>query len=139
MRMVLEEALRLYPPAPRFDREATADDQLGDLSVKAGDLVSLWPWVIHRHRKLWDNPDRFDHSRFAPEARAQQHRYQYIPFGAGPRVCVGMRFAMMEAMLILGEWLRRYRVTLPPGFRPDPVGAVTLRPRGGMPLVVEPI
>jgi cytochrome P450 len=136
---VLEESLRLYPPAPRFDREATADDQLGDLTVKAGDLVSLWPWVIHRHRTLWDNPDRFDHTRFSPEARAKQHRYQYIPFGAGPRVCVGQRFAMMEAMLILGQWLLRYRVTLPPGFRPDPVGAVTLRPRGGMPLLVEKI
>lgn len=139
LKQVLEESLRLYPPAPRFDREATEDDQLGDLSVKAGDLVSIWPWVIHRHRALWDNPDRFDHTRFAPAAKAAQHRYQYIPFGAGPRVCVGMRFAMVEAALILSEWLTRYRVTLPPGFRPDPVGAVTLRPRGGMPLLVAPI
>ena len=137
LRQVIEETLRLYPPAPRWDREASADDQLGDLEVKAGDLVSIWPWVIHRHRTLWDNPDRFDHTRFAPEARAQMHRYQYIPFGAGPRVCVGMRFAMVEAALILGEWLTRYQVTLPPGFRPDPVGAVTLRPRGGMPLLVS--
>jgi cytochrome P450 len=137
LRQIIEETLRLYPPAPRFDREATEDDQLGDLGVKAGDLVSIWPWVIHRHRALWDNPDRFDHSRFAPAARASLHRYQYIPFGAGPRVCVGMRFALVEAALILGEWLTRYRFTMPPGFRPDPVGAVTLRPRGGMPLLVE--
>lgn len=137
MRMVLEEAMRLYPPAPRFDREAQADDQLGDLAVKAGDLVSIWPWVIHRHRSLWDDPDRFDHRRFAPEARAKLHRFQYLPFGGGPRVCVGMRFAMVEALLILGTWLSHYRFALPSGFRPDPVGAVTLRPRGGMPLLVD--
>jgi cytochrome P450 len=137
VRQVIEESLRLYPPAPRWEREATANDQLGNLSVKAGDLISIWPWVIHRHRALWDDPDRFDHTRFAPEARAKLHRYQYIPFGAGPRVCVGMRFAMMETALILGEWLRACRFTLPPGFTPDPVGGVTLRPRGGMPLLVE--
>jgi cytochrome P450 len=138
LKQVLEESLRLYPPAPRFDREASEDDQLEALAVKAGDLVSIWPWVIHRHRTLWDNPDRFDHTRFAPATKAAQHRYQYIPFGAGPRVCVGMRFAMVEAAVILATWLTRYRVSLPPGFRPDPVGAVTLRPRGGMPLLVSP-
>ncbi len=138
LRQILEESMRLYPPAPRFDREATNDDVLAGTPVEKGDLVSIWPWIIHRHRKLWDQPDRFDHTRFAPEAKGAQHRFQYIPFGGGPRVCIGARFATMEALLILARWLDARRFTLPPGFRPDPVGAVTLRPRGGMPLLLEP-
>lgn len=138
-RQVLEEAMRLYPPAPRFDREAQGDDWLGDLRVRRGDLVSIWPWVIHRHRKLWDDPDRFDHARFSPQAKARQHRFQYIPFGGGPRVCVGARFATVEALIILAHWLAARRFTLPPGFEPDPLGSVTLRPRGGMWLLAEPV
>ena len=131
--------MRLYPPAPRFDREAVGDDMLGEHAIKKGDLVSLWPWVIQRHRKLWDNPDAFDHTRFAPEAKAKLHKFQYIPFGGGPRVCVGARFAVVEALIILAYWLSARRFSLPPGFRPDPVGTVTLRPRGGMPLMVSAV
>ena len=136
---VLEESMRLYPPAPRFDREALAADELGGETIARGDLVSIWPWVIHRHRKLWVDPDRFDPDRFAPEAKARLHRYQYIPFGGGPRVCVGARFATLEAVLILARWLAARRFALPAGWRPDPVGAVTLRPRGGMVLRVSPL
>ena len=139
LRQILDESMRLYPPAPRFDREAVGDDMLGEHAVKKGDLVSLWPWVIQRHRKLWDNPDAFDHTRFAPEAKAKLHRFQYIPFGGGPRVCVGARFAAVEALIILAYWLSARRFSLPPGFRPDPVGTVTLRPRGGMPLMVAAV
>ena len=131
--------MRLYPPAPRFDREAQADDELAGEPMAKGDLVSIWPWVIHRHRKLWDDPNRFDHRRFAPEAKAAHHRYQYIPFGGGPRVCVGARFATMEALIILARWLEARRFALPAGFRPNPVGGVTLRPHGGMPLLVTPV
>ena len=137
LHQILEESLRLYPPGPRFDREALADDVLADTRITKGDLISIWPWVIHRHRKLWNDPDAFDHTRFAPEAKAQLHRFQYIPFGGGPRVCVGARFATMEALLILARWLSARRFTLPPGWQPDPVGAVTLRPRGGMILRAE--
>jgi cytochrome P450 len=139
LRMILEESMRLYPPAPRFDREAVADDQIGDLQIKKGELMSIWPWVIHRHRKLWTNPDAFDHTRFSPEKKAGMHRFQYIPFGAGPRVCVGMRFAVTEALVILAHWLAARRFEIPPGFQPDPVSSVTLRPRGGMPLIVRPL
>ena len=129
--------MRLYPPAPRFDREALADDELAGVPIAKGELVSIWSWVIHRHRKLWNDPDAFDHTRFAPEARAKLHRFQYLPLGGGPRVCVGARFATMEALLILARWLSVRRFTLPPGWQPDPVGAVTLRPRGGMILRAE--
>ncbi len=138
LRQILDEAMRLYPPAPRFDREAVGEDVLGDIRVKKGDLVSIWPWVLHRHKKLWDNPDAFDHTRFAPEAKATLHKFQYIPFGGGPRVCVGARFAVVEALIILAHWLSARTFSLPPEFRPDPVGSVTLRPRGGMPLIVSP-
>ncbi len=139
LRQCLDEALRLYPPAPRFDRQALAADRLGEIEIEKGDIVSIWPWVIHRHAQLWDNPDSFDAERFAPERKAALHRYQYIPFGAGPRVCVGARFAIVEALIVLTHWLaaRRFAVTL--GQRPMPLGQVTLRPDGGMPLMVMPL
>lgn len=139
LRQILDEAMRLYPPAPRFDREAHAADRLGDAEIAPGDLVSLWPWVMHRHRKLWDNPDAFDHTRFAPKAKARLHKFQYMPFGGGPRVCVGARFAVTEALIILAYWLTARRFSLPAGFTPHPVGTVTLRPKGGMWLLMEPI
>jgi cytochrome P450 len=139
LRQILDEAMRLYPPAPRFDREARAADQLGDAEIAPGDLVSLWPWVMHRHRKLWDNPDTFDHTRFAPEAKARLHKFQYMPFGGGPRVCVGARFAVTEALIILAHWLKARRFSLPAGFTPHPMGTVTLRPKGGMWLLMEPV
>ncbi len=137
LQQVFEESLRLYPPAPRFDREALAADELAGVRIARGDLVSIWPWVIHRHRALWRDPDSFDHTRFAPEAKARLHRFQYLPFGGGPRVCVGMRFATVEALLILARWLEARRLSLPEGWKPDPLGAVTLRPRGGMILRAE--
>ena len=133
---MLEEALRLYPPAPRIDRQALADDQLGDLSVKKGDYIGVWPWVLHRHETLWDNPDAFDPERFAPEARAAQHRFQYLPFGAGPRICIGAQFATAEALLILTEWLARFKFSPVPGHKVELQSDIALRPKGGLPLIV---
>jgi cytochrome P450 len=137
LRWVLDEALRLYPPAPRIERQAVADDRLGDLQVRKGDYVGVWPWVLHRHQALWDNPDGFDPERFAPEARAQMHRFQYIPFGAGPRVCIGAQFATAEALLILAEWLARFEFQPIPGRRVEVVSDLALRPRGGLPLEIR--
>lgn len=137
LQQVFDETLRLYPPAPRWDREALGEDELAGVRIAKGDIVSIWPWVIHRHRTLWREPDRFDHTRFAPQARAALHRFQYLPFGGGPRVCVGMRFATVEALLILARWLEARRLVLPAGWQPDPAAAVTLRPRGGMNLRAE--
>ncbi len=139
IRQCLDEALRLYPPAPRFDRQAIAADRLGEIDIAPGDIVSIWPWVVHRHARLWDNPDSFDAERFAPARRAALHRHQYIPFGAGPRVCVGARFAVVEALIVLTHWLAARRFALTPGQRPMPLGQVTLRPEGGMPLLVSPV
>jgi len=134
LRRVLEEALRLYPPAPRFDRQAVAPDRLGEHEVGAGDIVSIWPWLLHRHERLWEEPDSFDPDRFLPDRRAGRHRFQYIPFGGGPRLCVGARFATAEALTILAHWLAAWRFLPVPGGEVVVHGLVTLRPRGGLPL-----
>ena len=137
LRAILEESLRLYPPVPRFDREAAAADMLGEHEVKPGDLISVWPWIIHRHRKLWSDPDVFDPERFAGGQKEERHRFQYIPFGGGPRTCVGARLAMAEALTILAIWLSRWRFTPAQARHVQVSGMVTLRPRGGLPLLLE--
>src|SRR5687767_2157380 len=137
LRMVLEESLRLYPPAPRFDRQAVEADRLGEEEVQPGDIVSIWPWILHRHKALWERPDEFDPSRFAPGRREGRHRFQYIPFGGGPRLCVGARFATAEALTILAHWLARWRFDPVPGREVRVHGMVTLRPAGGMPLILS--
>jgi cytochrome P450 len=138
LRMVLEETMRLYPPATRMDRSPLTDDVLCGRTVRAGDMVTIWPWLLHRHEALWNEPDLFDPENFSPAAKARQHRFQYIPFGAGPRICIGSAFAMNEALLILAEWLSRYRFRLDPDHDVLPTAAVTLRPKGGMPMFLEP-
>jgi cytochrome P450 len=136
LRAILEESMRLYPPVPRFDRQAIATDRLGEIEVAAGDIVSIWPWLIHRHRRLWDDPDAFYPGRFGGGG-AERHRFQYLPFGGGPRVCVGARFATAEALVILAHWLSRWRFEPMPGREVRPSGMVTLRPAGGLPLRLE--
>ena len=137
LRATIEESLRLYPPVPRFDREAIAADRLGPHEVKPGDLISIWPWLIHRHRRLWDEPDAFDPDRFAQDRSSKRHRFQYLPFGVGPRTCVGARFAMAEALTILAIWLVRWRFAPVAGRQVRPTGMVTLRQEGGLPLIVS--
>jgi cytochrome P450 len=137
LRRVVEESLRLYPPAPRMDRQAVDRDRLGDAAVEPGDIVSVWPWLVHRSRRLWDEPDLFDPNRFLPERREGRHRFQYIPFGAGPRTCVGARFATAEALTILSHWLSGWRFAPSPGRHVQVSGMVTLRPKGGLPLLTE--
>lgn len=133
---VLQESLRLYPPAPRFDRQAIAADRLPNgEAVEPGDIVSIWPWLLHRSRRLWDQPDAFDPERFAP-GRPKPSRYAYLPFGAGPRICVGAQFATVEALTVLAHWLSQWRF-LAIGRRVECGGMVTMRPRGGLPLRIE--
>jgi cytochrome P450 len=139
LRCFLDETLRLYPPVVQIIREAAADDDMCGQPVRKGELVFIYPWVLHRHRALWDRPDSFDPTRFAPERAAGLHRFQFLPFGAGPRVCVGARFATVEALVILAHWLGAARFRLPPDLAPMPGGTITLRPRDGMPLIVEPL
>lgn len=137
LRSIVEESLRLYPPVPRFDREAVAADRIGDHEIEPGDIISIWPWIMHRHKRLWDDPDAFDARRFAMDRRQDRHRYQYLPFGGGPRTCVGARLAMAEALTILAIWLERWRFAPVPGRKVEVSGMVTLRPKGGLPLILS--
>lgn len=131
LRLFLSESLRLYPPVPRFDRQAIGPDRLGEWDVRPGDIVSVWPWLLHRHKRLWDHPDAFDIERFA--TKGHRHRFQYLPFGAGPRTCVGAPFATAEALTLLVHWLAYWRF-IDAGHEVRAAGMVTLRPRGGLPL-----
>lgn len=136
-RMVVEEAMRLYPPAHTFARQALADDKLRDTHVPAGSIVMIVPWLLHRHRGLWDRPETFDPERFMPEAAASRPRFAYIPFGAGPRICIGATLAMTEAILIVATIASRWRPRLTDGAQIEPVGLITLRPTPGMPMTIE--
>jgi cytochrome P450 len=136
-KQVFEEALRLYPPAPFVSRDSIGPDRIGPIDIRAGTSVLISPWLIQRHRTLWDAPDYFDPERFAPGNREKIHRFAYIPFGAGPRICIGMGFAMQEALIVLGQVLARYRLTLVPGHPVVPLGRLTLRPAHGMRMRLE--
>lgn len=139
LRLFLDETMRLYPPVAQIVREALADDDMCGVEVKKGEIIVAYPWLVHRHRTLWNNPDAFDIDRFAEPNRGKLHRFQYLPFGAGPRICVGARFATVEALIILAHWLAARRFSLPDGPVSVPTGTVTLRPKHGMKLRVEPL
>jgi cytochrome P450 len=108
-RAVIEESMRLYPPAPMIGRMACSEEMLGSERVPAGASILISPWVLHRHARLWSEPDMFDPERFLPERRDQISRYAYLPFGAGPRVCLGMGFAMQEAVVVLATLIKHLR------------------------------
>lgn len=136
-RAAFEEAMRLYPPAPSISREALADDRFGRLEIGRGAQILVMPWTIHRHRKLWDKPDAFVPERFHPGNREKLDRYQYLPFGAGPRVCIGASFALQEAVIILAVLLSRFRFDALPETKPWPVQKLTTQPEGGLPMRVS--
>jgi cytochrome P450 len=127
-RRVIEEALRLYPPAWGFSRRAVGDDEIGGYRLRKGWLVFVIPFVVHRRPNLWPDPERFDPARFTPEREAARPRFAYIPFGGGPRGCIGSQFAMVEAQLIVAAVARRFRVVPVENrpIRPEPL--ITLRP-----------
>ncbi|MFC4172352.1 cytochrome P450 [Microvirga sp. GCM10011540] len=133
-RAVLDEAMRLYPPAPFLSRAAVEDDQIGDLHIPAGSIVTVAPYVLHRHRTLWDHPDAFRPERFLPEERGRIDRFAYLPFGAGPRVCIGASFSLQEAVIVLASIVRAVRLDLVEGHEVVPLHRITLRPRDGLPM-----
>ncbi len=134
---VLKEGMRLYPPAPVLSRMTGRDLDLGGHRLSAGTLIILPVFAIHRHAKLWEDPDRFDPDRFLPEAEANHLRTQFMPFGFGARTCIGMAFAMIEATVLLATLVRGARFDWDGRHLPEPVSRVTLQPKGGMPLSVE--
>ncbi|MBK6513572.1 MAG: cytochrome P450 [Polyangiaceae bacterium] len=125
-----QEALRLYPPVYVFGRDSTQAVTLGEYDVPRSTNVMVSPWAMHRRRDLWSDPERFDPDRFSPEREATRHRYAYLPFSAGPRICLGIHFAYLEAPLILATLLRRYRFELLAEDEPEP--SATLRPKHGV-------
>ena len=137
IRQVIDEALRLYPPAGIVSRTAQKDDTLCGQKVRAGDTVMIPIYALGRHHLLWDDPDMFRPERFAD--RKGIERYAYLPFGDGPRICIGASFALQEAVIILATLISRFRFTLVPGKIPEPVMILTLRPEGGVWMTVEPI
>jgi cytochrome P450 len=136
-RMVLEESLRLYPPAWAVGRFAAAEDALGGYRIPAGAQVVMSQYVTHRHPEFWDRPDEFEPERFTPERSAGRPRFAYFPFGGGPRMCIGADFAMIEAQLALAAVAQRYRLRLLGGHHVEPEALITLRPRHGMPMRLE--
>ncbi len=136
-RMVLEEAMRLYPPAWAFARNAIQEDEIGGYAIPKGAYVVLLPYATHRHPDFWERPDVFDPERFEPVRAAQRHRFAYFPFGGGPRLCIGNQFALTEAHLILATILSQYQFRLLPGTNVVPEPLVTLRPGGGLLMTVQ--
>lgn len=128
-RAVIEETMRLYPPAPTLTRVALGRDRVAGIDIVPGDVIVVSPWLVHRHRALWDAPEAFDPTRFLGSARESIHRFAYLPFGAGPRICIGMGFAMLEAEIVLARLVRNFRFSLAEGQTIEPLQRVTLRPR----------
>lgn len=136
---VLKEVMRLYPPAPVMTRVNAEDVEIGGNFLPKPTLIVIPIFAIHRHRSLWQDPDRFDPDRFLPENEARYPRTQFMPFGYGQRVCIGSSFAILEATAILATLLRNVRFEWDGRHLPEPVSRVTLRPKGGMPLIVRPL
>ena len=136
-RAAFEEAMRLYPPAPSLNRTAIAADRFGAMDIPAGASLLVLPWVVHRHERLWSQPGHFMPSRFLPENRDRIDRYQYLPFGVGPRVCIGQSFAMQEGIIALASLMRHLRFDYIGKRPPVPVQKITVQPRGGLPMRVS--
>jgi len=123
---------------PGLSRQATRDDRLGRIKIPRGSLVMVAPWVLHRHQRLWQDPEAFIPERFLPENRDAIPRFAYLPFGAGPRVCIGQSFSIQEAVIVLAHVVRAVRFHLPADHPAvSPLHRVTLRPEHGLRMEAE--
>jgi cytochrome P450 len=134
---VMQESLRHYPPSWLISRRALVDDLLRDTAVPRRSYVIISPYTIHHHPDYWSNPDQFDPDRFAPGQAEKRPRFAYIPFGGGPRLCIGDRLAQLEMQLITAMVTQRFRLRLIAGHPMEAVGRVTIRPRHGMAMRIE--
>lgn len=137
VQQVINETLRLYPPSPVLVRDLAKTVEIDGQSLKRGATIFVPLYALHRHRKLWDDPDAFLPDRFDEAGREKMHRYQFLPFGAGPRVCIGSSFAMIETTMLLASFVRAASFSIDPGFVPTPTGRTVLVPAEGMPMRVE--
>lgn len=138
-RMVIEESMRLYPPAWAISRNAIQDDEIGGYHVPARTTVVMSTFITQRHPMFWEEPDRFDPERFTPERSRERPIFAYFPFGGGPRICIGNNFAMLEAQLVLATVAQRYSLRLAPGHPVELEPLITLRPRHGIRVTAHPV
>lgn len=136
-RAVVDEALRIYPPVWLVTRTPLRDDVIGGFHVPKGSLVVVSPYLAHRHPAFWSNPEGFDPDRFLGDEAKNRHKYAYIPFGGGPRICIGGPFALMEATFAVAMAAQRFRLELAPAARVEPHAYVTMRPRGAVPMHIR--
>ncbi len=134
---VIKEAMRLYPPATGITRQPLEDVEIGGYTIPAGSLLLVSSWTMHRDPVFFANPEKFDPERFSPENEAKIHKHAYLPFGGGPRVCIGNMFAQMEAILAAAVILKRYRFSLAPGQKVQAEQVITTRPKYGMKMVAH--
>ena len=134
---VFKETMRLYPPVPMLPRHIESDDILGNYTLKGGSDVLFSAYLLHRHPEFWDQPETFNPHRFDADAEKQQHPYAYIPFGGGPRMCLGNNFAMMEAVFILAMATQRFKLNLTPNANIKPLISLTTRPKYGVPVTLQ--
>jgi cytochrome P450 len=135
---VIQESLRLYPPIWMYLRTALTDDEVGGQWIKAGKNIYISPYVTHRHRDFYKNPEGFDPSRFEPEKTKDWHRFQFFPFGGGPRKCIGNNFAITEMQLVVATALQRFELQAVPGHPVVVQAGLSLRPRDGLLMTVKP-
>jgi len=134
---VIDEAMRLYPPFWMIDRMALADDEVEGIRIPAGFTVVPYIYGTHRNPEVWRDPDRFDPDRFLPEAKRERHPFAHLPFGGGPRICIGSNLAILQMLLVLSSFVRRYEVELVGDAFPEIAPMMILRPRGGIPMHVR--
>jgi cytochrome P450 len=135
-RQVIEESLRIYPPVYVTIRDVKTDDEIGGYPIPARSMVSLSPYVTHRHPEFWPDPERFDPDRFTLERSAERPRFAWFPFLGGPHQCIGQEFAMMEATVVVAMLVQAFRFRLVDGARVEPRPILSLRPRYGVPMIV---
>jgi cytochrome P450 len=138
LRQVIDEAMRLYPPSPVMLRTTLADDVVCERRIPRKSVVVIMPWIVHRHRRLWDDPDRFDPERFAVERAATRPRDAYLPFSVGPHACFGSALAIVEILAGVAVVAQRVRFRLVPGQTVEPIAWTNLHPRFGIRMTVEP-
>ena len=139
LEQVIKESMRLYPPAGGATRQPIEDLELGGYRVRKGDMIAISSYAMHRNPQFFPDPERFDPERFSPEREAQTPKYAYLPFGAGPRVCIGNVFALMESRIILATILQRWTLALAPGENVKAEQLFTIRPRNGLKMVVKSV
>ena len=139
LRNIFKETLRLYPPVSFLPREVTCPMDMRDKHLEAGAMLVVAPWLTQRNKDNWACPHAFDPDRFEDPANAEMAKQAWFPFGRGPRVCVGAGFAQQEVTTVIASVVRRFQVSVPAGFTPEPISRLTIRPRTGMPLLFAPI